>query len=116
VAVDLKSALPLVQTPAAQSFQIMHAVDAPLDRHLVCDPGERNIGLRPAKLQQCEFGNIILSGHARCGRQHPVGADEIAAEAINPWPSTLIASNSQSLGSGKLGALKRNSPSTAYRR
>jgi hypothetical protein len=39
-----------------------------LDRHLACDPSERNIGLRAAKLLQCDLGDIVLSDHARSGR------------------------------------------------
>ena len=59
----------------------MLAVGVPLDRHLACDPGERNVGLRAAKLLQRGLGDIFLSGHAGGGREHAVGADEIAALA-----------------------------------
>jgi hypothetical protein len=48
----------LVQARAAQAIQIMLPVGVILDRHLVCDPGERNIGLRTAKLAQRGPGNI----------------------------------------------------------
>ena len=57
----------------------MLAVGVLLDRHLAFDPGERNIGLRTAKLLQRGFGDIVLTGHASGGSEHPVGADEIAA-------------------------------------
>src|SRR6202022_1755777 len=50
-----------------------------LDRHLACNPGKRNIGLCAAKLLQCDPGDLSLAGHAGGGRQHSVGADEIAA-------------------------------------
>jgi hypothetical protein len=42
----------LVQSRAAEALQIVLSVGVLLDRHLVCDPRERNIGLRTAKLQQ----------------------------------------------------------------
>ena len=50
-----------------------------LDRHLASNPGKRDIGLRAAKLLQRDTGDISLAGHAGGGRQHSVGADEIAA-------------------------------------
>ena len=62
----------------------MLTVGGALDRHLACDPGERNVGLRAPKLMQRDFGGVVLTGHARGGRQDPVGADEIAA-----WPDAL---------------------------
>jgi len=71
----------LVQARAAQSFQIMRPVGVPLDRQLVRDPVERNIGLCAAKLPQGGGGNVILPSHTRGRRQHPVGADKIAAVA-----------------------------------
>jgi hypothetical protein len=49
---------------------------------LLCDPGERNIGLGAAQFVQCGFGDFVLSGHAGGGGQHSVGADEIAALTI----------------------------------
>ena len=42
----------LVQSRAAEAFQIVLSVGVLLDRHSVCDPRERNIGLHTAKLQQ----------------------------------------------------------------
>jgi hypothetical protein len=38
----------LVQARAAECLQVMLQLGALHDRHLVCDPGERNIGLRTA--------------------------------------------------------------------
>jgi hypothetical protein len=38
----------LAQTRTAEGFQIVLPVGVALDRHLACDPGERNIGLRAA--------------------------------------------------------------------
>jgi hypothetical protein len=55
------------------------AVGVLLDRHLVFDPGERNIGLRAAKLLQCGLGDVVLPGQASGGSEHAVGADEITA-------------------------------------
>ena len=40
----------LIQAGAAKGFQIVFPVSILFDRHLVCEPGERNIGLRAAKL------------------------------------------------------------------
>jgi hypothetical protein len=38
----------LVQARAAERFQIVLPLGILPDRHLFCDPGERNIGLRAA--------------------------------------------------------------------
>jgi hypothetical protein len=43
------------------------------------DPGERNIGLGAAKLRSAAAATSRLPGHAGGGREHAVGADEIAA-------------------------------------
>src|SRR6195256_5366008 len=92
----------LVQARAAEGFQIVLPVGVPLDRHLACDPGERNIGLRAAKLLQCDLGDIVLSGHARSGRQYPVGADEIAAlsDALARKTHSLVVVAPDELGIG----------------
>ena len=57
-----------------------------------CDPGERNVGLRAAKLLQRDLGDIGLPGHAGGGGQHPVGADEIAALADASRDSRIASS------------------------
>ena len=49
------------------------------DGHLACQPGERNIGLRAAKLAQRGRGDIGLPNHAGGRREHAMGADEVAA-------------------------------------
>ena len=61
----------LVQARSTKSFQVVLSVGVLPDRHLVCDPSERNIGLRTAKLLQRDPGDIVLSGHARGGRWAP---------------------------------------------
>ena len=69
----------LIQPRAAKTLQIVLPFGLMHDRHLACDPGERNIGLRAAKLLQGGRGDIVLSGHAGGRREHPMGADEVAA-------------------------------------
>src|SRR4029077_14791330 len=69
----------LLQARATEAFQIVLPLGVQFDRHLPCDPGKRDIGLRAAKLLQRDTGDISMAGHARGGRQHSVGADEIAA-------------------------------------
>ena len=92
----------LVQARAAEPFQIVLPVGFLLDRHLVCDPGERNIGLRAAKLLQRGCGDIVLAGHAGGGGEHSVGADEIAAltDALARQPHRLVVIASDELGVG----------------
>ena len=69
----------LIQPRAAKTLQIVLPIGLVHDGHLACDPGERNIGLRAAKLLQRGRGDIVLSGHAGGRREHPMGADEVAA-------------------------------------
>src|SRR5437773_2204368 len=69
----------LVQARAAEGFQIVLAVGVPLPRQLVCDPGQRDVGLRAAQLLQRSGCDLRLAGHAGGHRQYPVGAAEIAA-------------------------------------
>ena len=35
--------------------------------------------MHAAQLLQCDFVDVVLSGHARSGREDPVSTDEIAA-------------------------------------
>src|SRR6478672_3808645 len=85
----------LLQARATETFQIVLPLGVELDRHLPFDPGKRNVGLRAAKLPRCDTGDISLAGHARGGRQHSVGADEIAALsdsfARKPYRLVVIA-------------------------
>ena len=67
------------QSGTAKPLQIVLAVGILLDRHLAFDPGERNVGLRTAKLLQCGFGDSFLACHASGSSEHAVGADKIAA-------------------------------------
>ena len=69
----------LGQARATKALQIVLAVGVLLDRHLVRDPGERNIGLSAAQFLERGRGDPDLSGHAGGGGQDAVGADEIAA-------------------------------------
>src|SRR5712672_2454266 len=69
----------LVQARAAEGFQIMLAVGVQLPRQLICDPGQRDIGLRAAQLLQGSGCDLGLARHAGGHRQYPVGATEIAA-------------------------------------
>src|ERR1700735_4460677 len=62
----------LVQSRAAEAFQVMLPIFLPLDGHLVGDPGQRNIWLGAAKLLQGCPGDVVLSGHARGGGHDPV--------------------------------------------
>ena len=52
-----------------------------LDRHLVYDPGQRNIGLRAAKLLECGHGDLDLTGHTGGSGEDTVGAGVISAQA-----------------------------------
>ena len=74
----------LFQACAAEAFQIVLTFGVQFDRHLVCDPGERNIGLHPAQFLERGRGDLGLSGQAGGRGEHAVGADEIAA-----FPDTL---------------------------
>ena len=67
----------LVQTCSAKAFQIVIQFAAVHDRHLVRDPGERDIGLRAAKLLERFRSNLGMPGHTGGGGEHLVGADEI---------------------------------------
>jgi hypothetical protein len=40
----------LLQSCAPKTFQIMLAIGVLLDRHVVCEPGQRDVGLSTAKL------------------------------------------------------------------
>src|SRR6185437_12824758 len=71
----------LVQAGAAEAFQIVLPLGVLLDRHLLCDPGERNIGLGATQFTQCGLGDFVLSGHAGGSGQHSMCADKIAALA-----------------------------------
>ena len=92
----------LIKPGAAEAFQIVLALGVQPDRHLAGDPGERNIGLRTAKLLQCGLGDIVAPRHAGGGRQHPVGADEIAAQpdALARKPHRLVVVAADVLGIG----------------
>src|SRR5262249_31169413 len=65
---------------AAKTLQIVLAVGVLFDRHLACHPRERNIGLRAAQLLERRLGDRALPGHAGGSGEHPVRADEIAAQ------------------------------------
>jgi hypothetical protein len=47
-----------LQAGAAKAFHEMLAIGGAFDRHVVLDPGERNIGLDAAELLQRGFGGI----------------------------------------------------------
>src|ERR1700722_4062853 len=71
----------LGQARATKALQIVLPVGVLLDRHLVRDPGERNIGLSAAQFLERGRGDRGLSCHAGGGGQDAVGADKIAALA-----------------------------------
>ncbi len=69
----------LIQTRPTESFQIVFAIAVVSDRHVTDEPGDRNIGLRPFKLEQGGFGHIVAARHAGGRGQYPMTADEVAA-------------------------------------
>src|ERR1700688_4618715 len=69
----------LFQAGATQPLQIMLSIGGASPRHLVCDPGERDIWLRAAQIAQCQLRALRLSRHPGSGCQYPVGADKIRA-------------------------------------
>ena len=73
--------LQLVQPRSTEPFQVVLPLGVLLDRHLLSDPGKRNIGLYAAKLLECGRGDLGLTGHAGCCGEHSVGAYEIGALA-----------------------------------
>src|SRR6266849_2600411 len=92
----------LVQARAAEGLQIMLAVGVQLPRQLVCDPGQRNVGLRAAQLLQRSGCDLGLAGHAGGHRQYPVGAGEIAAltDRLARKSDSLLVVSSDKLGVG----------------
>src|ERR1700722_16118050 len=71
----------LAQAGAAETFQVALSVRVMLDRYLVHDPGERNVGLRAAKLLERGHRDLDLTGHAGGSGEHAVGAGVIPAQA-----------------------------------
>src|ERR1700753_2674960 len=69
----------LIQPCAAKALQVMIAIGGVAPRHLVGDPGQRDVRLCAAKLLQCKRRNLGLSGHPCRSPQHPQRPDEIAA-------------------------------------
>ena len=66
--------------PPAENLPDNLPVRLVLDRYVIPDPGERNVGLRAAKLLQRGRGDLGRRRHAGGGGQHPMGAGEIAAK------------------------------------
>jgi hypothetical protein len=71
-----------------------------LDRQVMGDPVERNIGLRAAKLMECGSGDVKLASHAGGGGQHTVCADEIGTspDTLAGEPHCLVVVASDVLG------------------
>jgi hypothetical protein len=88
-------AMPVVELPQEQRERHYALVR----RHF--EAAITEFGIEGAMLQ-CDVGDIILSGHARRGRQHPVGADEIAAlsDSLARQPDRLLVVASNELGVG----------------
>ena len=57
----------------------MFAISVVSDRHMAGEPTKGNIRLRPFKLEQCGFGQIVAARHAGGGSQYPMTANEVAA-------------------------------------
>lgn len=72
---------PLCQPSAAKTFEIVRALVVAQDRHVLVDPGERDVRLRAAQLGECAAGDLGPVRHARGRGQHAMCADEIVALA-----------------------------------
>jgi hypothetical protein len=59
----------LIQTRTTEPFQIMFAISVVSDRHMAGEPAKGNIRLRPFKLEQGGFGQIVAARHAGGGSQ-----------------------------------------------
>ncbi len=59
----------------------MLALGEELDRHVLGDPGERDVGLGAPQRLQRDLRHIVFAGHAGGCRQYAMGADEVAALA-----------------------------------
>jgi len=83
------------------------AVGVVLERHIGCDPGQREIGLRASQRVERGAGDIGVSGHGGGGAQHAVAADMIAAQAnaraCQPHRLGVIASDELGVGGGDGG-------------
>src|SRR6266571_1648118 len=99
----------LVQARAAEGFQIVLAVGVQLPWQLVCDPGQRDVGLRAAQLLQRSGCNLGLPGLAGGHRQYPVGAAEIAAltDRLARKGHSLVVVSSDKLGVGGHSVIDR---------
>ncbi len=95
-------ALGSIQPGAAKAVQIMLAVGVVPDRHVLGDPGQRDIRLGAAEFQKRSLRNILLSRHARGGGQHAMCADEVAALAqrLARQPDRFVIVPAQKLGVG----------------
>ena len=72
-----------------------------LDRHVMTDPGQRNVGLRSAKILERCSGILGPACHSRGRGEHAVRADEIdaLAQALPRALKTVgISPNSSSAG------------------
>ena len=70
----------LVQTSAAEGFEIVLPVGVPLERYVVRDPCEREFGLRAAQCLERGRGNLRLAGHSGGGGKHAVARGVIFAK------------------------------------
>src|SRR5262249_53550438 len=61
------------------TFKIMLEVRAAFHRHFTGYPGERDIGLSPAKLLQSRLCHTVVSGHRGGRSQDAMATDEVAA-------------------------------------
>jgi len=92
----LDSGKELVQARATKALQIMLPFGSFLDRHVACDPVERNVRLRPAKLPKCSSRGVGSSSHASGGGEHAVSAKQIATALehsvarLDPKPGEAI--------------------------
>jgi len=53
----------LLQTSAAERFQVVRPFDRVSHQHLTLDPGQRDVGLRAAQLLQGRPGEVVVACH-----------------------------------------------------
>lgn len=51
----------LMQACPPKTFEVVFTIAVVLERHVFGDPGERNIGLRAAKIVQCTCGGVSVA-------------------------------------------------------
>ena len=97
------------QPGAAEAFEIELAVTVLFDWHLLCHPGERDIGLGAAQLVQGGGGGFGLARHRGGGGEDAVDANKVAAlpEAFARQPHRFIVIASDEMCVGGDAAIDR---------